>query len=124
MKGDDYLKSDVYTIGCVLYNLFYNKPVSWRNFNYIKKGISSTTKHSKLVNEINENTKTRREFLQNKIEKSFLTFTNDEFECIILRMINPNPSERANALQAKEKIDFVKELYFRYIKIPSLNGAS
>jgi serine/threonine protein kinase len=104
MKGADFLHSDVFATGCILYKLYYRKYHPWKYCKFFKKDIfTSQEKHKLLISKINKTTKAKRELLAKKKAKNDLT-PGQEFEYLILRMLNPNPEKRGKAADLKNEL--------------------
>ncbi len=96
MRGSDYFGSDVYALGLVLYQLFYDKRAKWQDSYYVKNTELSEKIRSKiLVKRINKYTSSRRRQLDKKKAQNSLS-PSEDFEYLIYQMIEPNPKKRGS----------------------------
>lgn len=104
LRGADYFATDIYAVGCVLYQLFYETQAPWQDQRYIKDTLRSQEENYKLlVQKINDATETRRNVLVNKRQRQFFTLS-ETLELLILRMLNPDPRRRGTAFELKEEL--------------------
>ena len=105
MKGEDYFRSDLFAVGCLFYQIFYEKRPKWVNSKYIKSDKSEEERYKKHVSIILKETKARHRFLSRKLASGYDLSPKEEFECMILRMCSPNPLERGTAQEYRLKVE-------------------
>ena len=99
MRGAGYFGSDVYALGLVLYQLFYDKRAKWQDSYYVKNTKLSEKLRAKiLVKRINKYTASRRRQLDKKKAQNRLS-PSEDFEHLIYQMIEPNPKKREPILK-------------------------
>ena len=100
MEGDDYLCTDIYALGCVFYEIFYEKDPAWFDDKYyVNLYADEMTKRvdqQALVQLLQISTKERREALRIKQLTTLLT-PEERFEVLILRMVHADAKERGKA---------------------------
>jgi serine/threonine protein kinase len=98
MKGSDYYKSDIFAVGNVLYQLFYEKKPAWQENSWVKdEDIPLHSRYYSMVNLIKQKTESRFKLLAHKEHSGRVLTPSEEFEYLILKMVNPNPDERPKA---------------------------
>lgn len=102
--GEKCFKADVFAVGNVFYELFYGKPAPWRKARYFKDRSKSASKKYKVyVKDLKTSTHKRRKYLaQKKLKEAFTQ--REEFESLILQMVNPDPKKRGSAANLKQKM--------------------
>ena len=96
-KKTDYYRGDVYALGCVLYNLFYDQGASWKNREVIAdKTVPEEVRYNELVHQINQCTSPRRHDLALRKASTQLS-PSETFEYLVLRMVDPDPRKRGSA---------------------------
>lgn len=104
MRGSDYYASDVYALGLVLYQLFYDEDPKWKNSDFVKNTqVSEKMRYNVLVKRIDHYTKSRRSELAKKKASGKIT-PREEFEYLVLRMVNPNPKARGTMLELSQEM--------------------
>lgn len=98
LQNHDYIRTDVYALGCNFYNLFYEMPPLWFNDKYFKYVREDNWKKKKrdqqeLLHAIEEGILPRRRYLEGKKFTANLS-APERFEALILRMVNPDPQRR------------------------------
>jgi serine/threonine protein kinase len=101
MKGSDYFAADIYAIGCVLYQLYYDKNPEWRDAKYVKGSGSADERYRDLVTNIEKYTGERRTLLAQKSEPSL----EEKFEYLILTMVDPDPTKRRTAGELRQQFE-------------------
>ncbi|HXF29566.1 MAG TPA: protein kinase, partial [Chlamydiales bacterium] len=105
MKGPDYFKSDIFAVGCVLYQLFYDSKAAWQDHSYVKDTTKPLkARYEDMVSRIDHATRARRQALHAKAEAGKLV-GKEAFEFVVLQMLNPNPSERPSATQLRKQME-------------------
>ncbi|MBS0637619.1 MAG: protein kinase [Verrucomicrobia bacterium] len=93
LKGKDYYKTDIFTVGCVLWWLYYGSPPQWFDKSYAKDlHIPAQVRYKKLKAAIERYRKPR------------LKASKDPFEQVILKMVHTNPIKRGTAQQLSLKM--------------------
>lgn len=107
LKGQDYYKTDVFAVGCVLYRLFYNKKAPWQEKSYVKDTKRSLySRYKSMRHAIKRASKARRTHLATKHAK--LT-PKEEFELLVLRMVHTDPAKRGTAKELSAKMNKIFE---------------
>jgi serine/threonine protein kinase len=101
LEKSAYFGCDVYAVGCVLYQLFYDRNPEWRSSHYVKSRKNAIALYNELVENIRQATDKRREELQ----KLATLGPKEEFEYLILRMVDPNPTSRPDAKTARQEME-------------------
>lgn len=97
MTSGKYYAADVYALGLIFYHLFYEKKPAWQDRSYVQDVPGPlAVRYRELVRRINQATRLRRLQLQAKKEANTIS-VKEEFERMILRMVNPNPKGRGTA---------------------------
>ena len=95
MKREDYYKTDIYAVGCVLYWLKFGKRPSWCEKSYVNEvGGSLKKRYWLLKKAIKQGTKKRRQFLAHGLLRRTPA---QQFEHLILKMLHTNPNKRGSA---------------------------
>lgn len=103
LKTKDYFKTDVFAVGCVFYELFYNKKAPWQDTHYIDGSKHTVYKrHTELKHRIKHATKYRRKDLLEK-RRSQLS-PKKKFECLILRMLHTTAEKRGTASELRHRM--------------------
>lgn len=109
LKGKDYYKTDIYAVGCMLYYLLHEEKPQWLSHEHIKGPHPAEWRHRKLVALITEQTKKRRlELLQKAFAEEPLT-VEEQFESLILQMIDVDPAKRGTSRDLREKMQAILE---------------
>jgi serine/threonine protein kinase len=101
----DHYKLDIFALGCVFYRLFYEEKAPWQLVSYVKEkdARSLEERMSEHKSHVDSFTAKRRQELSKK-----RTLTHkEEFEYLILRMLDTNPKKRVDA---KEVYDTLSKL--------------
>ena len=113
MRGRDYCSSDVYAVGCIFYQLFYNKLAPWQDSKLIRsKTESKSMVHDKLVGKIQQYTGARRTYLTYRLahaSENDPLITREAFEHLILRMVDPNPKARGTAAELYQELKMIMQ---------------
>ncbi len=107
MRGKDYYKADIFTVGCVFYWLFYGKQPVWFDKSYAKDlYIPVQYRYNKLKKAINRATKARRKQLSAKKHPT----PKEQFEQLLLQMLHTNPAKRGTAKQLAQALNQIRGL--------------
>ena len=103
LRGADFFATDLYSAGLVLYRLIYGKYPAWQ-----KRQIhgSNSYKQHRLTGSINRATKSRREYLL-KQQTASQSSVEEDFELIVLHMVNPNPKKRRTATRLLQELKHI-----------------
>ncbi len=106
LKEKDYFLTDIFAVGCVFYRLFYNHAAPWLQVarDLRKKTCSADEKYQTICARIKKATHSRRQTLSKRQKLS----AKEEFELLILRMVEIDPSKRG---QAKELSQTMRKIY-------------
>lgn len=96
LKAKDYFATDVYAVGCVFYELFYEKTFPWHSRSFLRK----ETRKRQYLDCLEKATKKRRFALYKKKRR----FSSQEFEYLILRMLHSDPKKRPKAAYLEHKM--------------------
>ncbi len=97
IKKKDFLRADVFAMGCVLYELFYGRLPGWHQDKYFRKvGGSESKRYRGLMEKIKSETRKQRNALLAK-KASKATTPQEDFEYLILRMVHHNKLKRGNS---------------------------
>jgi len=94
MQGTDYYATDIFAVGCVLWNLFFETPPHWRKKHPYKKHLQD--KQAQYSSFLALLEKTRSPHLQAQQEKKELS-PHDQFLALVLQMTDPLPELRGSA---------------------------
>ena len=94
MRRNDYLRADIFAMGCVLYEIFHGHTAPWQKNKYFRiHGDSENSRYHDLVKKIKEKSKQRRKELLAKKRKGESS-PKEDLECLILRMVHNNKLKR------------------------------
>lgn len=109
MTGSKYYAADVYALGLVFYHLFYEKKPVWQDRSYVQDVPGPlSVRYRELVRRINQETRLRRLQLYAKKRAGTIS-VREEFEYMILRMVNPNPKGRGTAASLRKLMETLTE---------------
>jgi len=110
MKGKDYLFSDIFALGCVLWEIYFGTPPKWRKEKTRNKFIANPKKGCEYITSaINE--------LRNSANSSLEDVNEDKrviiqrFLSLILKMTNPIASKRGTASSVRDTLSRLLEEY-------------
>ena len=104
LSGKAFYGTDLYAVGCLLYQVFYEKMPQWQVVGYPKMAKSPKARAQRLYRLIEQCTASRRTELNAKSHRVKLA-PKEEFESMILQMVNPNPKKRLKVKQARKKLE-------------------
>ncbi len=104
LSGKAFYSTDLYAVGCLLYQICYEKMPYWQEVNYPKMANSPKERAKRLYQLIEKSTASRRFELNAKSRSAKLT-PKEEFEATILQMVNPNPKKRLKVKQARKQLE-------------------
>ncbi len=111
VKGVDFLKSDVYAIGCIFYQLFYEKAAPWLSNKYvINTSKSEFSRYRVLSTKIYRYTNSRKRVLARKAMRGKIS-TREAFEQLILRMVDPDAEKRGFATGLYTELQSIYEAH-------------
>jgi len=109
MKGADYLKADVFAVGCVFYWLCYEKRAPWQDRSFVKDESTPLKERYKVMtSKIEKATKERREYLESKKNHGVTLSQKEAFEAVILNMLETNPKKRVPAEKLVQEMEKVR----------------
>lgn len=98
----DYLATDLFATGCVLYRLFYGEKAPWQLVHYVKDTHRPIKKrYVEMSDSIRKATWHRRHYLGSKTKLS----PKEQFEHLILKMLHVEPSKRGTAKEQRQKLE-------------------
>lgn len=100
LQDSDYLKTDVYALGCVFYRIIYGGKVPWHNVGMMNNGtlpVEERIEKSKM--NIVKFWDPRLKTLERKGKKSLF-----KYESLIRKMVDPDPALRPSAQEVKEQL--------------------
>lgn len=102
LKGDDYLATDVYALGCVFWRILYNKKPVWYDEGIMKNhSIPVEMRQARLIQLLNA--------YINAEKKKKSSSVHGKFKSVILEMIAPYPQNRPNASQVRKRLKYIWE---------------
>ncbi len=106
MKGNNYYKSDIFAVGCVLHWLYYGKQAPWLNKSYVHD-VSGSAIHRfhKLKWEVDHAIQNRRK----KLYRLKNPTAKQQFEHLILKMLHTTAKKRSSAKNLSRKINEIFE---------------
>lgn len=107
LSGKDLYATDLFAVGCLLYQIYYEKVPRWQMDEFMKKTGSAKQRAERLYQLIEKSTVVRRSFLDAKSRKGVKLTSKQEFERLILQMVHPNPRKRLKTKQARKKLEEV-----------------
>lgn len=96
LKAKDYFATDVYAVGCVFYELFYEKTFPWHSQSFLRK----ESRKGQYLDCLEKATKKRRWVLYKQKRRS----SSEDFEYLILRMLHSDPKKRPKAAYLVHKM--------------------
>ena len=97
LKGDDYLATDVYALGMTLHRLLLGTMPKWKGSKYVSDKVTpEKERYQAMVAEIDRETMNRRAVLSTQAKIRHLT-AEEQFEALILRMLDPDHKKRGTA---------------------------
>ena len=106
LSGDDYLRTDIFALGCCFYKILYNKKPGWMNPEQLKDSsipLYERQNHFKETIECFKKHRTKQ--LKAICRRSKKRFSPARLEQIILKMIDPDPSLRPTANSVCRMLD-------------------
>jgi hypothetical protein len=100
MKATDYYASDLFTVGCVLWTVYFEKMPAWtkaRSYGDRSKPVKERYKQHILL--IRSARKPIQKKLHHKSRKNASLSLKERFEQIVLQMTDPDPHKRGTAQQ-------------------------
>lgn len=105
MKGKDHIRSDIFALGCVLHEVFYGKTAAWQQPKYFsRKTGTDQYRYYKLITKISSEIGSRYHRLASKRSSGHIT-PKEAFECLILKMMTPNPHKRGTASELRREME-------------------
>ncbi|MBS0654445.1 MAG: protein kinase [Verrucomicrobia bacterium] len=99
LQGDDYLRTDIFALGCTFYKILYNTKPVWINLDQIKDtNVPVKTRQEHYIHALEQYRKKRGRELNQLCDQS-KRFCQARLEKIILKMIHPDPLLRPTAAQ-------------------------
>ena len=104
MIAFDYYHSDVFAMGCVMWQLLYGDMPAWGKKRFFRQeDISMKKRHDKHVALIKRTRARPLKYLRAKQEKKVPLTTRDRFLALILQMTDPVPLNRGSAVDLKKQ---------------------
>jgi len=97
MKGSAYCQSDLFAVGCVMWNLLHDSPPAWRqarSYKNEKLSLKDRYKHHLALIE-----KSRSKVKKGRSKDS----VQSRFAALVFKMTDPNPKKRGTAVQLHEE---------------------
>jgi|GEM_PF-5247250 len=105
LSAKDYYKTDVFALGCNLYQLFYGDAIGWENRSLVKNSFVAPNVRTYLyAKRLSHCLKNRYATLQSKSGNSIMT-EKERFEFLVLQMLHPDPSKRPTVKELCMKLE-------------------
>jgi len=109
LKTLDYQAAEMFSVGCVFYEMLYKKPPSWINAKYFPKGLFEMAKmaqnEKKVLKESCEKAvKVARKEIKHDVKHKWHKAKEKEFKELILGLLHHKPQKRPSAKEALAKI--------------------
>jgi len=99
MKGSDYYSSDLFAVGCVMWQLFHGEQPAWRRIkSYKEEPMSLHNRYKQHVGLLERARSMVSRHYSNKDVKG-------RFSNLILKMTHPNPAKRGTAVQLQKEFE-------------------
>lgn len=99
MQEADYFASEVFAVGCVLYNLFYEKRAGWQLPHYGQDTRERAVVYDEYVQHIRTLRDERYRVLSEKVQSGSKLSVEEQFEHLVLKMVDPDPKARGSAAE-------------------------
>jgi serine/threonine protein kinase len=107
LKGKDYFSTDLYAVGCIFYRLYYWQKPQWLTSKLIKNNAPEQQRYKKLVRLIDKQIGLRSKTLTRKQRRNTRLNLQEQFETLILQMIQPSPAKRGSVTEIKNKLEAI-----------------
>ena len=97
MRGKDYFQADLFAMGNILYELYYNKAPSWFSIWHVKGSGTPEARYNNYVKQIEKELLPKYIELQRKKTEQVPLSLEEEFEYLVFQMCHPNPDMRHTA---------------------------
>jgi serine/threonine protein kinase len=105
LEGSDYFDAEIFSTGCVLYRLYFEKDPPWRKVIYYHNKVQTISeKQDFLTWKILTTMKSKYRLLTEKKEDGIIDNQEKAFASLILRMIHPSPSKRGTAEELRKEL--------------------
>jgi len=104
MKGNHYYQSDLFAVGCVFWELYFEKPAAWRKVRAYKKEELPIKERFQLHLSLIQK---ERADVQKDLPKPSKFGAKEHFITLILKMTDPNPRKRCTAKKALAEIESI-----------------
>ncbi len=105
LKGKDYLASDVFALGCVFWQLYFNKLPAWSAPRFVRReGWPMSKRYHAHLSLLKKTRKPYVDYLREKKSHKTSMNVHDKFLAIILKMTRPDPKARGTAASLKEEL--------------------
>ncbi len=104
IKGKKYFPCEVYALGLVLYQLYFEEEAPWQDSSYVSDESKSLRgRYKELVGKIRFYTDRKRKRIEKKFAQGAIS-AREEFEYLILKMVDVDPNKRSTALELRDSV--------------------
>lgn len=106
MSAFDYFPSDVFAMGCVMWQLYYDELPAWGKKRFFRQETLPLKKrHKKHLSLLKRTRDVPLEYLRNKQKKLIPLTLKDRFLALILQMTDPDPVARGKAVDLRTQFE-------------------
>jgi serine/threonine protein kinase len=110
LNGEDYFKTDLFAAGSLMYCLSIDVAPKWLDQTLTTGTKNARYRYRRHVGFIEKAISKRKRIILQKQQKGGSLSLKDEYESVILQMIDPNPTKRGSAHEHRVRLE---ELYKR-----------